>query len=349
MPTTSPSGPALTVVIPTWNRADMMTDALESVLGQSFTDFVVLVSDNASTDDTTTVVAAYADPRIRYVRRDQNLGWLGNFNAALAEVTTPLVTILNDDDVMRPGALARATAVLAEHPSVVFVHTALDLMLPDGQLSVAATNWTHGLRVDTIEPGQTFIRRSMRYFGRVCPPSVVMRTAALPPVPFDPEDGAHADHTLHLSMALDGSVAFLATPGMAWRGHDGQDSNALCEFEPDGTQYLRVEPIAAMRDAKLRWIDSHAARLRRVHFLRFQVERFVAYEMVERARAGFSRGRRVAWQRLMEAMRRAPIALVEPRAWRVLARLVMGEHVWSFAKRLLGRGAPDAAPLSSGA
>jgi hypothetical protein len=86
-----------------------------------------------------------------------------------------------------------------------------------------------------------------------------------------------------------------------------------------------------------------------VHFLRFQVERFVAYEMVERARAGFSRGRRVAWQRLMEAMRRAPIAVVEPRAWRVLARLVMGEHVWSFAKRLLGRGAPDAAPLSSGA
>lgn len=347
MPTSSSRSPALTVVIPTWNRAAMMTEALESVLEQSYTDFVVHVSDNASTDDTTTVVAGYTDPRIRYVRREQNLGWLGNFNAALKEVTTPFVTILNDDDLMRPAALERAMAVLAEHPSVVFAHSALDLVLPNGELSVAATNWTHGLHDDTIESGRTFIRRSMRYFGRVCPPSVVMRTAVLPPLPYDPTDAAHADHTLHLTMALGGSVAFLATPGVAWRGHEGQDSNALCEFEPDGTQYLRIEPILAMRDVKLRWIAEHAARLRGSRFLRFQVERFVGFEMVERARAGFSRSRRVVWQRLVEALKRAPVAVLEAGTWKVVARLAIGEHAWAFAKRSLGRGEADAPHLSA--
>lgn len=337
-------GASLTVVIPTWNRAGMVTDALDSVLSQSFEDFVVLVADNASTDDTTRVIAGCTDPRVRYVRRPENLGWLGNFNASLAEVTTPFVTILNDDDLMRPGALERAVAVLERDPSIAFTHAAIDLVDPAGVVTVADTNWTHGLHADTVEPGPVFIRRSMRYFGRVCPPSAVMRTASLPAVPYDPADGANADHTLHLSLALTGAVAFLATPGMAWRGHEGQDSNVLCEFEPDGTQYLRIEPILAMRDVKRRFIAAHAGELRHPAYLRLQVRRFVGHEMVERARAGFSRSRGVAWRRLREAVWHAPIALFERATWKVALRVLVGERGWAAGKRLLGRGASE--PIS---
>lgn len=337
MSTVQSSSPALTVVIPTWNRASMMTNALDSVLEQSFADFVVLISDNASTDDTTDVVAGYTDPRIRYVRRERNLGWLGNFNAALAEVTTPFVTILNDDDLMRPGALERAMTLLSNDDTIAFTHAAIDVVDQAGALVVEHTNWTHGLRADTIESGPTFIRRSMRFIGRVCPPSAVMRTASLPAVPYDPADDPSSDHTLHLSLALTGKVAFLDTQGMAWRGHEGQDSNVRSEFEPDGTQYLKIEPIYAMRDAKLRWIDAHAGELRHRGYLRWQVRRFVGHEMVERARAGFARGRGIAWRRWWEAVRAAPVCLLESPTWKVMLRLVVGEHAWAAAKRVAGR------------
>ena len=62
------SAPFFSVVIPTYNRSDLVTYAVESVLKQSFAELEVLVSDNGSTDDTAEVVGRIADPRVRYVQ-----------------------------------------------------------------------------------------------------------------------------------------------------------------------------------------------------------------------------------------------------------------------------------------
>ncbi len=335
----SSASPLITVVIPTFNRADgYLQEAIDSVLVQSFPDFVVLVSDNASVDGTTEVVRGYADPRIAYVRRPENIGWLRNFNAALSEVTTEYVTILNDDDLMRPGALERAMSALESSPTVGLLHSAFDSIGPSGELLASGVNWTHGLHADTSEPGQRFIGRSMRYLGRVCPPSAVMRTRALPDPPFDPEDEQSSDHTLHLSIALDWDVLFLCTPGMAWRGHEGQDSSSMIYITPEGAQALHLEAIWTARDAKLRFIRLHAPQLRRPRFLRWQVVRFVSYELVDRGVAALDSGPRAVLRELARGLRCSPTFAFEPRAWRLVVRAVLGKHLWAAAKRLLGRG-----------
>src|SRR5690348_6136880 len=108
--------PRVTVAIPTYNRAEYLHEAIDSVLAQSFSDFVLVVSDNASTDGTRELVESYDDPRITYLRHDVNQGWIANFNASVESAATDYAMFLCDDDLLRPGALARAVEVLDGHP-----------------------------------------------------------------------------------------------------------------------------------------------------------------------------------------------------------------------------------------
>ncbi|HEX8916315.1 MAG TPA: glycosyltransferase, partial [Humisphaera sp.] len=74
--------PRLTIGLPVYNGARYLAQALESYLGQTFTDFELLISDNASTDATPDICRAFAarDGRIRYTRNQMNLGAGPNFN-----------------------------------------------------------------------------------------------------------------------------------------------------------------------------------------------------------------------------------------------------------------------------
>ena len=110
----------VTVGIPTFNRAGWLRESIESVLAQTFTDFRLVVSDNASDDDTPEVVRSFDDDRIHYVRSQRNVGPVGNSRRliALAE-TTEFLVLLPDDDVLYPGHLQRpSTCWNASTPSV---------------------------------------------------------------------------------------------------------------------------------------------------------------------------------------------------------------------------------------
>jgi glycosyltransferase involved in cell wall biosynthesis len=109
--------PRVTVSIPTYNRSGMLWEALGSVLSQSLGDIEVIVSDNASTDDTRAVVIGFGDPRIRYIRHEEQIARHENFSLCLrvgmAPYVTmlcdmaPYVTMLYDDDLMLPANLER--------------------------------------------------------------------------------------------------------------------------------------------------------------------------------------------------------------------------------------------------
>ena len=108
----------VSVTIPTHNRAHFVWQAIESVLAQTFGDFELIVSDNASTDATRQVVGQYADPRVRYLRHADNAGMAGNWRSALAAATGEYIAFLGDDDWWSPDFLARLTPPLERHPDV---------------------------------------------------------------------------------------------------------------------------------------------------------------------------------------------------------------------------------------
>lgn len=327
------SSPLATVVIPTHNRAAFLRQAVASVLDQTERRLVLVVADNASDDETPAVMAAFDDPRIRYVRRPENIGPNANFNESLDGVTTPYVTLLLDDDWWLPTYLEESVAMLDAHPRAGMVHSAFVEVGPSGETRQRYTEWTHGLRQSTVEPGPVFTRESMRWSGRVFMSSVLLRTAALPPVRFDPADEPFDDLGLWLQIALDWDVAFLARPLVAFRQH--AESASAGEGYLTTAGYTRsLEGIAALREMKLRHLERHADRLSDVAGLRRLARERGRDELLATVWAVTRESRRLSetTRLLREAATYDRRVAVDPRAWRLLAASLLGPRVTARLK-----------------
>ena len=112
--------PKITVCIPTYNRGHFLRESIQSVLDQTFSDFELLISDNASTDDTPEVVASFKDSRIRYYRQPANIGITPNWRFVVSMANTEFVAPLSDDDLYLPDHLAVALAVIDQYPEVAY-------------------------------------------------------------------------------------------------------------------------------------------------------------------------------------------------------------------------------------
>jgi glycosyltransferase involved in cell wall biosynthesis len=111
------------IFIPTFNRSAKVATAVASVLGQTVADIEVVVLDNHSEDDTPAVMTAIAaaDSRVRYIRRERNIGMIANFNAIRALVSADFFSVLTDDDAYEPIFVETALACFSAEPRVAFV------------------------------------------------------------------------------------------------------------------------------------------------------------------------------------------------------------------------------------
>ena len=110
--------PKVTVLMPTYNVAPYVKEAIESVLLQSYRDFELLVVDDASTDDTLAVIRSIDDPRIRIAAYDNNVGLAENLNRGLAQIDTEYVARMDGDDIAEPYWLEHEVAILDNHPEI---------------------------------------------------------------------------------------------------------------------------------------------------------------------------------------------------------------------------------------
>ena len=113
--------PRVSIGLPVYNGERYLEAALESLLAQTFTDLELIISDNASTDETAAICRAYAarDSRIRYSRLDRNIGGSPNHNRVLELSIGEYFTWGSHDDLRAPEHLARCVAVLDQSPDVV--------------------------------------------------------------------------------------------------------------------------------------------------------------------------------------------------------------------------------------
>ena len=112
------SAPRISVIIPTYNRADFIGETIQSVLGQTYADFELIVLDDASTDDTAQVVARFDDERLIYIYQENNVGETAARNAGLTHARGELVSFLDSDDCMLPHNLETLVALLDARPEV---------------------------------------------------------------------------------------------------------------------------------------------------------------------------------------------------------------------------------------
>ena len=118
-PAAGRKAPTVTVLIPTYNRAHYIGQALDSVMGQSRPVDEIIVVDDGSTDNTAEVVAAYGS-RVRHIRR-QNGGAAAARNLGIREAKGDYIALLDSDDLWKPDKMRMQMEFLREHPEIDFL------------------------------------------------------------------------------------------------------------------------------------------------------------------------------------------------------------------------------------
>jgi glycosyltransferase involved in cell wall biosynthesis len=117
--------PRLSVGLPVHNGQRYLAEAVDSLLGQSFEDFELIISDNASTDSTAEICRRYAeqDRRVRYIRQPHNIGLSPNHNFVVEQARGEFFMWAACDDLYGRDLLLRCAEALDQHPQVVLAHS----------------------------------------------------------------------------------------------------------------------------------------------------------------------------------------------------------------------------------
>jgi hypothetical protein len=115
--------PRLTIAIPTYNRAELLRQALTSALVQTSADVQILVSDNGSSDGTAAMLAQYNDPRLRKIRHEITMPRAEHGTFLFSAVETEFILVLSDDDWIEPEFATEILRLFDDHPDVSFAYT----------------------------------------------------------------------------------------------------------------------------------------------------------------------------------------------------------------------------------
>jgi Glycosyl transferase family 2 len=252
--------PLVSICIPTYNNATMLQEAVGSALAQTYRSTEVIVTDNASTDHTASVVGAIRDPRLRYYRHSTNLGMVGNFRRALSMSRGRHVCFLSSDDLLQPEFAEWAVGALEDGSGAAF--------------AFAGNRFTGARRGVSVWPfpprigGREFILESLeraQNLVHLC--GAMARRECLERVGL--EEMTFFDWTLWLRLASRGDVLYTPRLMASYRSHPGNEtgrtmrrqSTHLLALSRAVLAYLeREQPEEELRRAACRCVDQLFAR-----------------------------------------------------------------------------------------
>ncbi|WP_082520334.1 glycosyltransferase family 2 protein [Rhizobium sp. Root482] len=199
---------SIDVVIPNYNYGHYLEGCVQSVLDQGIDELRILIIDNASDDDSCQIARRLAgkDERISLRLRPRNLGAHASFNEGIDWARGDALLILCADDMIAPGALMRASAILDERPSVNLVFGRAEFRTTGDTGARPAITSAGGWRV---ESGESFIHRLCQQgHNTVSGPTVLVRTSAQKRVGLYNPSLSHTDDLeMWLRIATTGNVA----------------------------------------------------------------------------------------------------------------------------------------------
>jgi glycosyltransferase involved in cell wall biosynthesis len=215
----TPTVPPLTIGLPVYNGERFLRDALDSILGQTFRDFALVVADNASTDATVEIVEEYAadDDRIVLLRSDTNRGAAWNYNRTFEHCKSPYFKWAAADDMLARTCVEQSLAVLEASPaSVVLVYPLTQIVDAAG---AAVEVYGDRLAAPPGAPAHVRLRQVLRnvVFGNGI--FALMRSDALRQTRLH-GNYPSADHVLLAELALVGEFREIPEPLLLRRLHE---------------------------------------------------------------------------------------------------------------------------------
>jgi glycosyltransferase involved in cell wall biosynthesis len=169
--------PKVTIAIPTYNRAAFLTEALDSALAQTYQNIEVIVSDNASTDNTLQLLGNYNDDRLIVIQQETNLGMVGNWNACLEKASGEIFILLSDDDFLEPTAIEKMANIFRygtpeiDLSKIGMVYCKSRIVDDEGGII------GYGKHGAEVESASLIVKQFFRCNRSIYPCSVMMRTS----------------------------------------------------------------------------------------------------------------------------------------------------------------------------
>ena len=132
--------PRVSILMPVYNVASYLREAMDSMLAQTYTDFELIVLDDCSPDNSAEILDTYTDPRIVRYRGEKNVGLSNVLNVGMAMARGELIARMDSDDISTPERLATQVAYLDAHPEVDLCSCGMELFGAKQETWVRETN-----------------------------------------------------------------------------------------------------------------------------------------------------------------------------------------------------------------
>lgn len=216
--------PTLSVLLPTYRYARFLPEAIESVLAQDYADFELIVSDDASDDDSADVIRTYAarDARIRAAIHRKNLGMVNNWNWCLREARGTYIKFLfGDDTLASPRALSRMLGLLESEPRAALVASARVIL---NEASEQIDVWNELGPAGFYEGDRVIVACFQRDRNFVGEPSAVMFRRAAAQRGFDASFRQLVDQEMWFHLLLGGGLVYTPETLCSFRQHPAQQT-----------------------------------------------------------------------------------------------------------------------------
>ncbi len=313
LPLDSAVRPTVSVFVTCYGYGSFLPGCVESVLSQEGVDVEVIVLDDASPDDSAEVASALAarDPRVRAVLHDTNQGMIATANEALDLVGGDYVVKLDADDLLTPGSLARAVALMEAVPQVGFTY-GRPVHFSDQPPSARTT-----LRSWKIWPGSAWIERAARRGGNcISQPEVVMRASALEAAGhYRPELPHTSDFEMFMRLAAISDVGHLVGPDQGlYRVHSASMQRTV--------NAGIVRDLSGRRDAFESFFAGAGSLVPGSSLMAHTARRKMAMQALEQACRAYERGRASddVVDGLVHFALEVDPSIVDHRLWRAVQR-----------------------------
>ena len=228
--------PRVTVLMPVYNGEQHLGEAIESILGQSFADFELLVIDDGSTDRSAGIAGSYADPRVRLVHNETNSGLIFTLNRGLDLARGEYLARMDCDDMSLPERLARQVAYLDRQPSVGICGTWFSKF---GAGKEKVVRW---------QTDAEAIRAGLLFDSMLGHPTVMLRSALLRSfdLRYDPAYKNAEDFELWVRAAQHCELANLGEVLLRYRVHPGQITQSQAAGQRETAGKVRLAQLGRL-------------------------------------------------------------------------------------------------------
>lgn len=226
--------PRASIIMPVYNNAAFVQEAIHSMLVQTYTDFELIVIDDGSTDGSAELIEQFTDPRIRKILHPQNRGVVAVLNEGLEMATGEYIVRMDGDDISTPNRLDIQISFMDQNPAI--------------GLSAGAFTSSIGGRAKINPPSHEEIKTWLLFHCCIAHPTVIMRNSIVHQlgVRYDSNYPHAEDYELWNRLAFQTQMANLPVNMLFYRMHSGQVSHLHRSIQDDSARRIRQKQFSRL-------------------------------------------------------------------------------------------------------